>query len=251
MADEATDTVSSADTRALADDVLRGLTESGYYRSPAPMPFAQFRAVMATLGHVDRAKDFRTGGSMPIFEEETPMALHNDCNHYSDCVAWYCKSADGAGDRTFFTPISRVLEETPDAMIKALRSVNIFKPLNDAPPRFPVIRGSGAGLRLFWSATSVQMRRDPELIEATKGFKKIVNRFANECRLPKSETALQDGQFFVIDDHQFLHGRDALPAGCRRHLSNLYLRLHDPVLREAPIVLTPASRRERVVPNGR
>ena len=186
------------------------------------------------MGRVKRPMELRTGASKRLLELEVPIRAHNDCNHYADCVAWFCRRAEGAGDRTFLLEARRVLEAMPDALRDALRDVSIYLPLHERA-HTTVVRGEGESLRLFWSFAAIQMRRDSKLFEAALEFRELIKEVTAAYRMPTTETALEDGQFLLVDDHRFLHGRDALPAGSQRHLHRCYLLLDNPVIREAPL----------------
>lgn len=221
--------------------ILDALATHGYYRSPTPAPFAAFERLMASIASVKRPMELRTGGRNPVLESERGMTPHNDCNHYADCVAWYCRRADGAGDRTFITEIAEVISALSREELDALAQIGIRLPLHEVA-RTRVVRREDDRVRVFWSFSAVQVPRSPErarLIELVQAFRSRVNEVGARARIQGGPIALDDGQFLIIDDHRFFHGRDPLPPGSRRHLFRCYLRLHDPRLRAAKLAFQP------------
>ena len=221
-----------------SDDILGALAERGYYRSPGPVEFDEFDALMRSLAAVKRPMELRTGGRNPVLESERGMTPHNDCNHYADCVAWYCRRADGAGDRTFITEIADVVAELDGDDLEAMAGVGIHLPLHEVA-RTRVVRRVGGRARVFWSFSAIQIPRGAgsELVDRVQRFRARVNEVGARSRIQGGPIALDDGQFLIIDDHRFFHGRDPLPEGSRRHLFRCYLALHDPCLRTAELEL--------------
>ena len=124
------------------EDILDALVTQGYYRSPHAVEFEEFEAIARSIAAVKRPMELRTGGPNPVLESERGMTPHNDCNHYADCVAWYCRRADGAGDRTFITEIADVIAELDEDELTALTRVGILLPLHEVP-RTQVVRWQG------------------------------------------------------------------------------------------------------------
>ena len=98
---------------------------------------------------------------------------------------------------------------------------------------------SSGRARVFWSFSAIQIPRGagPELVDRVQRFRARVNEVGARSRIQGGPIALDDGQFLIIDDHRFFHGRDPLPEGSRRHLFRCYLALHDPCLRTAELEL--------------
>lgn len=216
------------------NEVLHALVNDGYYRSPASVKFAEFERIVAGLGHVKRPMELRTGGANPVLEGEGGMTPHNDCNHYADCVVWYCRNADGAGDRTFIVEIADIVRELTEDELTMLARVGISLPLHEVA-RTQVVRRDDGPLRIFWSFSAVRLEPDPALVATVKGFRRLVNRIGETRRIQGGPIALDDGYFLIVNDHRFFHGRAALPGGSRRHLFRCYLRLFQPTLRTAAL----------------
>ena len=215
-------------------DMVAALAEQGYYRSPGPVTFEDFQRYTQAIGEWKRPMELRTGGPNPVLESERGMTPHNDCNHYADCVVWYCRTADGAGDRTFLTDITDVIREIDSSDIEPLAKVGIHLPLHEVANTH-VVRYLNGNLRFFWSFSAVRLERTTEMVERVQRVRRMINEIGERKRLQGGPIALEDGYFLLVNDHRFLHGRSPLPTGSRRHLFRCYLRLHDPVLREAEL----------------
>ena len=151
------------------------------------------------------------------------------------------QDADAFFDRTFITEIAEVISALSGDELDALAQIGIRLPLHEVA-RTRVVRREDDRVRVFWSFSAVQVPRSPEraaLIELVQAFRSRVNEVGARARIQGGPIALDDGQFLIIDDHRFFHGRDPLPPGSRRHLFRCYLRLHDPRLRAAKLAFQP------------
>ncbi len=228
----------------VGDDIMESLCAKGYYRSPEPVDYEEFERLARSFSSIKRPMELRTGGPNPVLESERGMTPHNDCNHYADCVAWYCRKADGAGDRTFLTEVVDVIESFDDHELSMLSRVGIHLPLHEVA-RTSIVRREDHRLRIFWSFSAIRIPRDAErqseLLDIVRRFRERVNEVGELKRIQGGPIALDDGQFLIVDDHRFFHGRDPLPAGSGRHLFRCYLALDDPCLRAAALPLTPST----------
>lgn len=207
----------------LLDELTRQLAATGYYRSSVALTFEQFSDCMAELGAVKKPTEIRPQGPNPILESGRPLSPHNDCNYYADYVAWYCRDDGGAGDRTFIVDVTPLYEQLSTRELDALAKVQV-RLLNHEGGGCSVIRWLDDRPQLFYVPWSLFHDGDAFVDATVRKFHRLLKQRASTERIRGGPIALRTGHFLIIDDHRFMHGRDAVPDEAPRHLFRVYVK---------------------------
>ena len=209
----------------LESQLRDSLASRGYYRSPASVPFERFLDAMALLGEIKKPTEIRPQGPNPVLESGRPLLPHNDCNYYADYIVWYCREDGGAGDRTFIVDMDPLYAALSRDDRERLARVRVVLP-NHEGGGAPILREREGQPQLFYVPWSLFHRGDPDVAATLRRFHAAVKDHAASARIQGGPIALRTGQFLIVDDARFMHGRDAVPDDAPRHLFRCYVKRH-------------------------
>ena len=152
-------------------------------------------------------------------------------------MAWYCVEVDGADDRLFISPMAPLERALDEAQLEHLEHAHVTL-MRARVPKTTIVRRERGRPILFGPLGLCAFDEDvPGRREAVEAFYRARLELAERHRL--SGLSLRTGQFLIIDDRRYMHGRHALPDGCGRVIRRQYLDLHD---REAWLTRTVERR---------
>ncbi|MCA9694103.1 MAG: hypothetical protein KC636_31245, partial [Myxococcales bacterium] len=198
-------------------EMLESLRARGYYKSDVPITHDEFLARMAAIGEIKKPTEIQPGGPNPVLESGRPLLPHNDCNYYAEYIAWYCRDDGGAGDRTFIVDVSPLYEALTADELDRLARVRVMLP-NHEGGGTTIVREQGGARRLFYVPWSLYHDGDPAVAETLRKFHAMVKELAARERIQGGPITLTSGEYLIVDDGRFMHGRDAVPDDAPRHL---------------------------------
>ncbi|MCB9748522.1 MAG: TauD/TfdA family dioxygenase [Myxococcales bacterium] len=203
--------------------ILASLRARGFYRSDVQLSREEFLACMRALGDVKKPTEIRPRGPNPVLESGRPLLAHNDCNYYADFIAWYCRDDGGAGDRTFIVDAAPLLASLSPEELARLARVRVVLP-NHEGGGTTVVRWQGGAPRLFYVPWALFHDGDPVVLDTLRRFHARVKEHTQRERVQGGPIALRSGEFLIVDDGRFMHGRDAVPDSAPRHLLRVYVK---------------------------
>lgn len=175
------------------------------------------RAFLQQLGSIFEETQVRQHkGAKTYLAGREPVPLHTD-HPAADLVAWYCKTQDqrdGASILVDGYAIIRAMGE----MAEDLRGVELH-----VPPQLPRQTASRAqawdGNRLYYAPWYPVVRANDAGRQAFGLFSNLLAMGFGHRRV-----RLKPGELLIIDNGQWLHGRDILPEKSNRCFRRYWLR---------------------------
>ena len=210
-----------------AAHIYRTFMREGYYKSPQPMPQDEYLALLDEFARPFDSMTIRLGIRHPRLGNPAAIMAHSECNHFSDGVTWYCAEDGGASQQLYISPIAPIEAALSERDLELLSGARITL-LAQRDPFTSVVRWERGRPVLMCPLGGCSLERDSEEgRDAVKRFYRLVRELAAEHRLRGEDIELHTGEFLMIDDRRFVHGRDALPEQCERVLVRSYLQMRD------------------------
>lgn len=222
-----------------AATIYEALVRDGYYKSTAPVSRAEYHQILARFAEEIDPLDIRIGLKHPRLGAPNPIGPHNDCNYFADGLSWYCGDDGDAGARLYvceMAPLERTLSESDLEHLSGAR-VSLMR---QRVAHTTIARWERGRPILFCPLGSCSLERDSEESRSVvHRFYQRVRELGTDHRLRGANMDLRTGQFLIVDDRRFVHGREALPADSSRTLHRSYLLMRE---RESWLQRTVAER---------
>lgn len=207
------------DTSAILETVRR----TGWYRL-GPATDAEYRAMVERIGRAwcETAVELRPDVRSYLCRPE-PVPFHTD-HPEADFIAWRCEQQDNADGSQQLVDGWAALEACGRGVRDALTHVHAeVKVRGDSPPsRWPIVRPSPNGDRLFYADWIKPIEVDPHSGAVFEALKAEIRR-CTESHV--EEFRLSEGEVLIIDNGRYLHGRRALAGESRRRLRRFWITL--------------------------
>ena len=210
-----------------AQEMLARYIQDGYYKSPQPVTRERFQALLSEIAELFDPIDIRLGIRHPNLGRPKELHAHNECNHFADGIAWYCVDDGGASGSFYISPMAPVEARLDEEDLAHLEHAHVTL-LRQRAPHTTVARWErGRPILLFPFGPCSFDERVPGRREAIERFYRVVRELTRANRLRGPDMALRTGEFILVDDRRYAHGRDALPPNTTRVLHRAYMHLRD------------------------
>ncbi|MCA9695576.1 MAG: TauD/TfdA family dioxygenase [Myxococcales bacterium] len=210
-----------------AGDIYDALVRDGYYKSPEPVPLEEFDQTMAALAEQLDPIDIRLRLKHPNLGGVQALEAHNECNHFADGLAWYWKDDGGAGDRLFISPMAPIEASLGDAELEHLAHARVSLMRLRVPHTTLARRERGRPILFCPLGPCAFDAQVPGREEAITRFYKRVREVTASARATSPTLEMRSGDFLLLDDRRWVHGRDALPEESSRVLRRTYLVMRE------------------------
>lgn len=203
--------------------ILEAVRSAGWCRL-GPISDAEYRALVAALGRAwcETAVELRPDVRSYLCRPE-PVPFHTD-HPEADLIAWRCEQQDSADGSQQLVDGWAALEACGRGVRDVLTHVHAeVRVRQDSPPtRWPIVRASPQGDRLFYADWIKPIEADPHSASAFEALKAEVRR-RSESHV--EEFRLCEGEILIVDNGRYLHGRKALSSGSVRRLRRFWITL--------------------------
>lgn len=203
--------------------ILEAVRRTGWCRL-GPTTDAEYRALAGSLGRAwcETAVELRPDVRSYLCRPE-PVPFHTD-HPEADMIAWRCEQPDNADGAQQLVDGWAALESCGRGIRDALTHVHAeVRVRRDSPPsRWPIVRATPYGDRLFYAEWIKPIEADPHSGAAFDVLKAEVRR-RTESHV--EEFRLGEGEVLIIDNGRYLHGRRALAGESRRRLRRFWITL--------------------------
>lgn len=217
--------VQCSDVSGLARAVARMLARDGIVQFAGIATQAQFHQLTTHLGVPwHELFVYPSPGEQNFVRNPNEVAFHTDSRR-ADLVGWYCVRPCSSGVANLYLDGWDACAGLTEAERAALVGVTCQDPLQqgrlaESGPEEPILELTDAGPRLFWLPHRLNI---PEEGRRLAALRKLAARLSGEDDVRVVPVRLQRGNFVIIDNHRFLHGRLAIPADSPRLLYRLWI----------------------------
>lgn len=226
-------------TEVLCADILHALKSEGFAHIEQPLSFSAFESIATEMGTIELCSEIKIDDGQaqqlhqtrkvktrPSPYKADALGFHSD-NPTVDVLAWYCREPDEDTGSSLLIDTSNLPSYFTETEMAGLGELNLWYSMRSHDTdeeqllQIPLLIVKNASCYVYyqpWLFLDSYSEEQSSLIQKFSDY--LTSRHQTQIISVK----LKKHECLFIDNRRILHGRDAINANSKRHLTRFFIR---------------------------